>query len=280
MENFQSLGLPEALFNALVAMQYNIPTPIQVQTIPSALQGLDVLGTSQTGSGKTAAYGIPLIAHLLNSNDTTALVLTPTRELATQVLASLEQMLGRKGPIRTALIIGGDSMTKQLNQLSIHPRLVVGTPGRINDHLSRGTLKLDRTNFLVLDETDRMLDMGFGIQLEEIAKFLPHKRQTLMFSATLPHNIQALANQYLKNAVRVSVGSTVAAADTIKQEIIRTSELDKHGVLLEQLDLRTGSCIIFVKTKIEFGLRKIYNLFLFKEFAYNTIYKYVGTEDN
>ena len=251
MENFQSLGLSEALLNTLAAMQYKIPTAIQAQTIPSALQGLDVLGTAQTGTGKTAAYGIPLISHLLNSKDSTTLVLTPTRELAVQVLALLEQILGRKSGIRSSLIIGGDSMTKQLSQLSANPRIIVGTPGRINDHLARGTLKLDKTNFLVLDETDRMLDMGFGIQLEEIAKFLPHKRQTLMFSATLPHNIQTLAARYLKNdAVRVTVGSTTAAADTIKQEIVRTSETEKYGVLIEQLDLREGAVIIFVKTKI------------------------------
>jgi superfamily II DNA/RNA helicase len=231
-------------------MQYSVPTPIQAQTIPSALLGQDVLGTAQTGTGKTAAYGIPLIAHLLSSNENRALVLTPTRELAIQVLALLEQMLGRKSSIKTALIIGGDSMTKQLSQLSFKPRLIVGTPGRVNDHLDRGTLKLDTTGFLVLDETDRMLDMGFGIQLEEINKYLPKKRQTLMFSATLPNNIMSMASKYLQNAVRVSIGSTIAAADTIKQEIIRTTEVEKHGILLEQLELRSGACIIFVKTKI------------------------------
>ncbi len=250
MENFQSLGLPESLLNALALMQYTTPTPIQAQTIPSALQGLDLLGTAQTGTGKTAAYGIPLISHLLTSENGTALVLTPTRELATQVLGLLKQMLGKRSMIKTALIIGGDSMTKQLSQLSVHPRLIVGTPGRLNDHLARGTLKLDKTGFLVLDETDRMLDMGFGIQLEQIVKFLPHKRQTLMFSATLPANIQSLSAKYLKNSVRVSVGSTIAAADTIKQEIIRTSETEKYGVLLEQLEAKEGSVIIFVKTKI------------------------------
>ncbi len=257
MENFQSLGLPESLLNALAEMQYTTPTPIQAQTIPSALQGLDVLGTAQTGTGKTAAYGIPLISHLLTSESGTALVLTPTRELATQVLALLKQMLGKRSAIRTALIIGGDSMTKQLSQLSVHPRLIVGTPGRLNDHLARGTLKLDKTGFLVLDETDRMLDMGFGIQLEQIAQFLPHKRQILMFSATLPASIQSISAKWVKNAVRVTVGSTIAAADTIKQEIIRTSESEKYGVLLEQLELKEGAVIIFVKTKI--GTEKLAN---------------------
>ena len=250
MKNFESLGLPEALLATLSFINYKTPTQIQAGTIPAALKGQDVLGTAQTGTGKTAAYGIPLIAHLMASDNNSALVLTPTRELATQVLNSLQQMLSRKTNIRTALIIGGDSMTKQLSQLNCKPRLIVGTPGRLNDHLDRGTLKLDNTNFLVLDETDRMLDLGFGIQIEEIVKFLPYKRQTLMFSATLPKDIQNLSAQYLKDAVRVSIGSTTAAADTIKQEIIRTTESDKHRVLLEQLDLRSGSCIIFVKTKM------------------------------
>lgn len=250
MENFESLGLPEKLSLSLIAMQYSKPTPIQAQTIPHALKGLDVLGTAQTGTGKTAAYGIPLITHLLSSENSTALVLTPTRELAIQVLALLEQMLGRNSNIRSALIIGGDSMGKQLNQLSRNPRVIVGTPGRINDHLARGTLKLDKTSFLVLDETDRMLDMGFGIQLDEIVKFLPKKRQTLMFSATLPNNIVNISTKYLQDAVRVTVGSTTTAADTIKQEIIRITEVEKYGVLLEQLELRNGSVIVFVKTKM------------------------------
>jgi ATP-dependent RNA helicase DeaD len=250
MENFYSLGLPETLSNSLAAMKYLVPTPIQAQTIPAAIEGSDILGTAQTGTGKTAAYGIPLITYLLNNTKESALVLTPTRELAIQVINLLEQMLGRKTSIRTALIIGGDSMGKQLNQLSAKPRLVVGTPGRINDHLARGTLKFDNTSFLVLDETDRMLDMGFGIQLEQISKFLPNKRQTLMFSATLPKSIQKLAGDYLVNATRVSIGSTIAAADTVEQEIIKTSEADKHNILLQQLDIYSGSCIVFVKTKL------------------------------
>jgi superfamily II DNA/RNA helicase len=251
MQDFQSLGLPEALLDSLGFMNYSVPTPIQAQTIPAALEGKDVLGTAQTGTGKTAAYGIPLVAYLLNTTGTSALVLTPTRELATQVHAMLVQMLGRKSGINTALIIGGEPMPKQLQQLHSKPRLVVGTPGRLNDHLDRKTLKLDSTSFLVLDETDRMLDMGFGIQLEQIAEFLPAKRQTLMFSATLPKNILSLVQQYTKDAVRVSIGSTIAAADTIKQEIIRISEAEKHDALLAQLELRTGTFVVFVARKTQ-----------------------------
>lgn len=250
MNNFQSFDIPKTLLECLFKMKYEAPTPIQAEAIPVALEGKDILGTAQTGTGKTAAYAIPLISRLLSSTGDKGLILAPTRELAMQVLELIKQMLGEKSPIKTALIIGGDDINKQFFQLRKNPRIIVGTPGRVNDHLARGSLKLGDTKFLVLDETDRMLDLGFGIQLEEIAKFLPVKRQTLMFSATLPKNIQALAAKYLKDPVRIAVGSVIAAADTIKQEIINTSEADKYEILLDQLNLRTGSCIVFVKTKM------------------------------
>ncbi len=252
MQNFELFDLPKELLISLHAMNYSTPTPIQAEAIPIALNGEDILGTAQTGTGKTAAYGLPLIAHLLKNSQDSALILTPTRELAIQVLQLLEKMLGKQSKIiKSVLLIGGDAMPKQLSLLRAKPRLIVGTPGRINDHLKRGTLKLDTTKFLVLDETDRMLDLGFGIQLDEIVKFLPRTRQTLMFSATLPKNIQNLAAQYLTKAVRVSVGSTISIADTIEQEIICIkTEQEKHDILLDQLTARSGSCIIFVKTKM------------------------------
>ncbi|MBI1274990.1 DEAD/DEAH box helicase [bacterium] len=249
MENFQSLGLPMQLMHSLEQMQFNTPTPIQAQAIPLALEGKDILGSAQTGTGKTGAFGIPLVAHLLNKPRGSALVLTPTRELAVQVLEALEKMLGKYSPIKTALLIGGEPMPKQFQQLRARPRLIVGTPGRINDHLARGTLALHDAGFLVLDETDRMLDMGFGVQLEKIAKYLPKQRQTLMFSATMPGNIMQLSSKYLTDPVRITVGSTTAAAPKIQQEIIQTSEGDKYNHLIEQLNNREGSIIIFVKTK-------------------------------
>jgi superfamily II DNA/RNA helicase len=140
-------------------------------------------------------------------------------------------------------------MPKQLKQLRNRPRLIVGTPGRVNDHLSRGTLRLDKTNFLVLDETDRMLDMGFGIQLEQIAKFLPSERQTLMFSATMPHNIMSLSEKYLYEPERISIGATSAPATNVTQEEIHVKESEKYSRLLNELNEREGSVIIFVKTK-------------------------------
>jgi ATP-dependent RNA helicase DeaD len=249
MQDFNSLALPQQLMRSLAAMNFTTPTPIQAQSIPPALEGKDILGSAQTGTGKTAAFGIPMATKLLNSPRGTALVLTPTRELAVQVQDMLEQLLGKHSPIKTALLIGGESMPKQMQALRMRPRVIVGTPGRINDHLERGSLMLHDANFLVLDETDRMLDMGFMPQLERIFKFLPAQRQTLMFSATLPDNIVKLSEKFLKSPVRVSVGSTTTAAPKIKQEVLRVSETEKYDVLLKEIDARNGSIIIFVKTK-------------------------------
>lgn len=249
MKNFNELGLPAALVETLARMQYKNPTPIQEQTIPLALEGKDILGSAQTGTGKTAAFGIPLVTALLNSPRGSAIVLTPTRELATQVMKVLKDLLGNNRSIQTALLIGGESMPVQLKQLKARPRLVVGTPGRINDHLRRGSLMLHDTSYVVLDETDRMLDMGFSLQLKDIFKFLPEKRQTLMFSATLPENIIKLSAQYLHNPERVAVGETHKPTLNVKQDIVHTSEENKYVALLQEIENRVGSIIIFVKTK-------------------------------
>lgn len=249
MENFQSLSLPAVLAEALVQMNYSIPTPIQAQAIPFALEGRDILGSAQTGTGKTAAFGLPVLAHLLNNPNSGAIILTPTRELAMQVSEVMRQLLGNDTTIRGALLIGGASMRDQLAALKVRPRLIVGTPGRINDHLERGTLKLRNTDFLVLDETDRMLDMGFGIQIDAILEHLPEIRQTLMFSATLPKAIVRLAQKYLKNPERVAVASDAVTADNIKQDFLRTSEAEKYGTLVNELQIREGSILVFVKTK-------------------------------
>lgn len=246
MKNFNLLGLPEALNRALQSMQFIKPTPIQAQAIPPALQGADILGSAQTGTGKTIAFGIPLITKLMLNEKDSALVMTPTRELATQVMKQLQSLTGANSKIKSALLIGGESMPKQLQQLRQRPRLLVGTPGRINDHLERGSLKLHNTTFLVLDETDRMLDMGFSIQIEKIFKFLPKTRQTLLFSATLPEKIVSIAKKYLNNPERITVD---AESVKIPQEILRVSSSDKHTHFLAQLESRKGSIIVFMKTK-------------------------------
>lgn len=249
MKNFNELDLPANLLSALGGMNFDTPTPIQAQAIPLALEGKDIIGSAQTGTGKTAAFAIPIVARLITTKYDSALVLTPTRELAMQVMEVLRNLLGRNSNIETALLIGGDSYTKQFSQLRRNPRIVVGTPGRVNDHLLRNSLILDDTNFLVLDEADRMLDMGFGIQLEKIIKYLPAERQTMMFSATIPAQIMRLSEKYMYKPERISVGAANIAATNVKQEIIRTTGANKYNDLVKELDKRQGSVIIFVKTK-------------------------------
>jgi ATP-dependent RNA helicase DeaD len=252
---FKDFGLNKLLIESLESMNFTTPTKIQEATISLSMQGKDILASAETGSGKTAAFVLPMINALLNSPRGGAMVLLPTRELAVQVIDVVHKLLGNKSGIRTALIIGGEPMPKQLNQLRNRPRIIVGTPGRINDHLKRGTMMLGSTDFLVLDETDRMLDMGFGIQLDEIAKYLPEKRQTLMFSATIPQGIVKVSQKYLNNPERVTVGSNNAPVKNIKQDSVFTSQADKYTELKKQLEARTGSVIIFVKTK--FGADKL-----------------------
>jgi superfamily II DNA/RNA helicase len=170
-------------------------------------------------------------------------------------MGQVKAMLGRQSKIKSALLIGGESMPKQLTQLRNRPRVIVGTPGRINDHLKRRSLTLQDADFLVLDETDRMLDMGFTDQVENVMKYMATKRQTLLFSATLPKNIVRIAERYLTNPVRVSVSPTSAPAANIKQDVLRVNEAEKYPSLLSQLVERQGSIIIFIKTK--YGAEKM-----------------------
>ncbi len=249
MKTFQEMKLPEELKHTLQSIKFDTPTPIQAAAIPLALEGKDILGSAQTGTGKTAAFGIPLIANLLASPTNSALVMTPTRELATQVMKQLQIMLGSNSKVRTALLIGGEHIAKQFIQLRKKPRIIVGTPGRINDHLERGSLNFRNTNFLVLDETDRMLDMGFTDQIEKIIEYMPAERQTLLFSATLPKNIVQITKKYLNDPAYVSVNAASSPATNIKQDILRVKDTDKYDNLLSQLEHRQGSIIVFMKTK-------------------------------
>jgi ATP-dependent RNA helicase DeaD len=247
MTTFNSFGLPSFLNDSLTRMGITVPTPIQVEAIPSGLLGTDILASAQTGTGKTIAYLIPLITNLLKSSQSSALILAPTRELATQILEAARALLSHKTQV--ALLIGGDSMHKQISALKRNPRLIVGTPGRINDHLGRRTLRLEETRFLVLDETDRMLDMGFTEDLKKIVSHLPRERQTFMFSATMPESIKKLSSAYLTNPQHICVGSTTEPVLKIKQESFQVSNTDKFPHLLKELEAREGSVIIFVKTK-------------------------------
>ncbi|AXI24367.1 DEAD box RNA helicase [Cardinium endosymbiont of Sogatella furcifera] len=248
---FQKYNLPSVLLGALARMQYDHPTAIQDQVIPVALTGQDILGSSKTGSGKTAAFSIPVVAQLMQRPDASVLVLAPTRELAEQVAGVMSSMVSGCKHLRTVLLIGGEPIGKQLMRLRTNPNIIVGTPGRVEDHLCRGSLHLHRTTFLVLDEIDRMLDMGFSIQIDKIIKRLPIERQTLMFSATLDRNIERLAGSYLRQPARINVEITDNESKNIQEESLYVPESGKFQILLEQLGQREGSVIIFVKTQIK-----------------------------
>jgi ATP-dependent RNA helicase DeaD len=249
MENFKLLKIEDSLKNSLEKMKFTKPTPIQGMAIPVALEGKDVLGTAQTGTGKTLAFSIPLINKLILDKNAFALVMCPTRELATQVMAAIKSIISDKINIKTALLIGGEAMQKQLRQLGNRSRIIVGTPGRINDHLKRKSLNLSATKYLVLDETDRMLDMGFTPQIEMILKFVPKDHQTLLFSATLPQNIVRISERYLNKPERISTGSTSVPIAKIKQETLQVFKENKYDELVDQFIARKGSILVFVKTK-------------------------------
>ena len=249
MENFKLLKIEDSLKNSLHKMNFTKPTPIQGMAIPAALEGKDILGTAQTGTGKTLAFSIPLINKLILDKNAFALVMCPTRELATQVMEAIKSIISDKINIKTALLIGGESMQKQLRQLGNRSRIIVGTPGRINDHLKRKSLNLSATKYLVLDETDRMLDMGFTPQIEMVLKFVPKDHQTLLFSATLPNDILRISERYLNKPERISTGNTSVPIAKIKQETLQVFKENKYDELIDQFLARKGSILVFVKTK-------------------------------
>ncbi len=250
MENFYTFKLPKILLQALENMHIKVPTPIQAMSILPALEGKDILASSQTGTGKTLAFLLPILSQLLDRRDRQALVLTPTRELATQVKDTLVKLLDPQMGLFFALLIGGENFGKQCAQLRKNPQLILGTPGRVFDHLGRKTLSLKRLEFFVLDEMDRMLDMGFSEQIDAIARNMPEKRQTFMFSATMPANIIRNAQKYLNNPQRIAVASTTRPVEKIKQDVLHTEPNEKFNFLVKELEQRQGSILVFVKTKI------------------------------
>ena len=249
METFCQMGLSEPVLSALSRISIQKPTPIQAKSIPSALQGKDILGTAQTGTGKTLAFGVPMIESLAKDPKISAMIITPTRELAAQVLKSLEQIMSQNLKKKTALLIGGSCMRQQHRQLSNKPRVIVGTPGRINDHLQRRSLNLSNVGYFVLDETDRMLDMGFSEQIETICDVLPADKQTMLFSATMPPHITNVAKRLLQDPEIIKVVAKNSTPTNIKHEVEFVSESDKFDMLLDQLEKREGTIIVFVKTK-------------------------------
>ena len=247
--NFSDLPIENKLKNSIKFADFKIPTPIQSKSLPISLTGKDILGTAQTGTGKTLAFTIPMINKLILDRNAMALIICPTRELASQVMQTVLKLNVREIGIGNALLIGGESMQKQLKKLKKRARIIVGTPGRINDHLKRQSLNLSKVSYLVLDETDRMLDMGFTPQIELILKYIPKDHQTLLFSATLPNNILRISEKYLNNPERIAVGSLSSPIEKIKQETFQVTQDKKYHELINQLVERSGSILVFVKTK-------------------------------
>lgn len=250
MSKFSDFPLSPSLQKALTALQFFSPTPIQTKAIPLVLDGKDVVGLAQTGTGKTGAFAIPLIERLLREPHSSCLVLAPTRELAMQIHAFVKGLLGKNTQLRAALLIGGASMHMQNVELRRHPRMLIATPGRLVDHLRSHAQLLRRTNMLVLDEADRMLDMGFLPQLKVVLRALPQQRQTLMFSATFAPEVKTLSAQFLRQPVEVSVGEVSRPVQRIEQQIIQTTQKDKNEILLDELNARQGSILVFTRTKL------------------------------
>lgn len=207
--------------SALEEMGFTSPTPVQQATIPAALEGKDILGAAQTGTGKTGAFGIPILASLYKHPGKVALILAPTRELAAQIQKVLHQM-SKGSSLVSTLVVGGESFQRQARDLREGVDFIVATPGRLNDHLEQRTVSLSKVGYLVFDEADRMLDMGFLPQVHQIEKHLPKKRQTLLFAATLPTEVMALTKTLLRNPVRVAIGQISQPIAQVKQQTIRT----------------------------------------------------------
>lgn len=249
MTPFSEMNLPDSLKKALLQMKFEQPTEIQAASIPLALDKKDIMACAQTGSGKTAAYCIPMIVDLIENNGKSALILAPTRELAQQIADVVRALTLFTHHLKMVSLVGGADIRKQLNKLKSKPRIIVATPGRLMDHVRRKSVNLSRTEYLVLDEGDRMIDLGFAPQLEEIIKFLPAKRQTLFFTATLSQKVKALAEKYLSNPQSLSIGPASQPVSRIKQSVIQTTAQEKDNRLVDELNRRKGSVIIFTRTK-------------------------------
>jgi len=227
-----------------------VPTPVQAAAIPQALAGKDVIATAQTGTGKTLAFLVPVIEKLFGQNTLgiTALVLVPTRELAMQVVAQANAIQGKQAPL-AALVVGGLPEGRQLDAIRKGARLVVATPGRLEDYLDRRLISFSGVKMLVLDEADRMLDMGFLPAIRRIASILPKERQTLCFSATMEGAVTQLVREYTRNPVRLAFGSTLKPSENVRLQAYEVAENGKPEMLYNLLDNETGRCLVFCRTK-------------------------------
>ncbi|GKS59310.1 ATP-dependent RNA helicase RhlE [Nitrospira sp.] len=247
---FRSLRLSDALLRDLTHAKYSEPTPIQAQAIPAGLQGKDVLGCAQTGTGKTAAFVIPMVERLAGqpAGPPRGLILAPTRELAFQIQKTVA-LLGRSRRVSATTVIGGEDMRIQVRGLQQQPTVVVATPGRLLDHMWNGTINMAHFTIVVLDEADRMLDMGFAPQLNQILDALNPERQTMLFSATMPADLADLARAGLREPVRIMVDPPAQAAHTVTHEVHHTTRDEKTSLLLKLVQENTGSVLVFTRTK-------------------------------
>ncbi|MFN8592384.1 MAG: DEAD/DEAH box helicase [Thermomicrobiales bacterium] len=268
---FEDLGLSGALLKSLKDVGYEAPTPIQIETLPVLLAGADVIAQAQTGSGKTAAFGLPIIETIDPRNRAVqALILTPTRELAIQVAEALHKY-GRHKEVETLPIYGGQPYERQFRGLQRGVQIVVGTPGRVMDHMRRGTLKLDNVRFFVLDEADEMLDMGFIEDIEWILEQAPETRQTALFSATIPPRIADLASRYLRNPRRITIAGKQMTVPQVRQSSFEVPRARKVDALTRILDAETPqSTMIFCRTKV--GVDELGEALMARGYAVETLH--------
>src|SRR5436189_2416816 len=248
-QNFTTLGLSPEILDTVRQIGFEHPTPIQAAVIPIALTGRDVIGLAQTGSGKTAAFALPLAEKLTHGRGVRGLILSPTREIALQTKAFLE-LFGANHQLATACVIGGVKMRPQFEALRAKPDIVVATPGRLLDHVQRRTVSLSDIEVLVLDEADHMLDLGFLPQMRDILKLLPRQRQTMMFSATMPDSIEMIARDFMRNPERIDI-TPQGAAEGISHRLYVVKQENKRAALLALLLQELGSTLVFTRRKID-----------------------------
>ncbi len=245
---FYDLGIAQSLIKGIDRLNFENPTPIQKEAIPVGIQGDDIIAIAQTGSGKTLAFGIPMLQRLSKDKRGTGLILVPTRELALQVEESL-QAISRPLNIRTVALIGGASMSLQRIVLKKNPGIVIATPGRLMDHIERRTVNLINIEVFILDEADRMLDMGFLPDIKKIMKSIPDKRQTMLFSATMPKEIEAIAEKLMENPTRIEIDRSGATPAEVSHEMFIIKKQDKSRLLAVQLKQCSGPVLVFTRTK-------------------------------
>jgi ATP-dependent RNA helicase DeaD len=250
LEKFEQLMISEPVLRALNDMGFEEPTPIQQEAIPVAMSGQDMIGQAQTGTGKTAAFGIPVLERVDGTNrHVQVVILSPTRELAIQVAEELNKM-AQYTDIQALPIYGGQDINRQFRSLRKNPQIIVATPGRLMDHMDRGSIKLDQVKIVVLDEADEMLNMGFVDDINKILQEVPEERQTLLFSATMPKAIQNLAETYLTEPTLIRMKATQLTMDSIEQYYIEVQDRQKFDVLCRLFDIQAPElAIIFARTK-------------------------------